>query len=262
MSLIFPSGHPQVNKPYGLDLARRGNGGWIWNEMTIPSDAVVTTSDVFNMFGSNVLLGWVVTNWWVDMEQVDTGTTASVLSIRETATATISVGSPAVVTWNGHGLAANTPVVLNYSSAAVATGLTLGTVYYVLSPTANSFNLSATPGGAAINTTGTSTGIYAITSSASSNVLTQSVAFNIGILSSDGTAVSGTSGLRWESNNTVLGRSTTFARHNNQTSACLNMNGTGGMVGLQCSVLPATAAWANKRIRMGICLAPAMRREK
>lgn len=75
---------------------------------------------------------------------------------------TITVASPAVVTWTAHGLAANTPIVLT-TTGALPTGLVAGTIYYVLAPTTNSFNLSATPGGSAINTTGSQSGIHTAT---------------------------------------------------------------------------------------------------
>lgn len=74
---------------------------------------------------------------------------------------TISVGTPAVVTWNGHGLAAGQPVVFTNDGGALPTGLTADTVYYVVAAglTANSFSVAATPGGTAIDTTAAGTGV-------------------------------------------------------------------------------------------------------
>lgn len=77
-------------------------------------------------------------------------------------TVTISIASPAVVTWANHGLAAGREVVFT-STGALPTGLTAGTVYYVVSPTTNDFSVAATPGGAAINTTGTQSGVQTST---------------------------------------------------------------------------------------------------
>lgn len=73
---------------------------------------------------------------------------------------TISIAEPGVVTWNSHGLLAGQPVIFENEGGALPTGLTDGTVYYVVAAglTANSFSVSATVGGAAIDTTGTSTG--------------------------------------------------------------------------------------------------------
>lgn len=74
---------------------------------------------------------------------------------------TISVASPGVVTWNGHGLAAGQPVVFTNEGGALPTGLTADTVYYVVAAglTANAFSVAATPGGAAIATTAAGTGV-------------------------------------------------------------------------------------------------------
>jgi hypothetical protein len=72
---------------------------------------------------------------------------------------TVTIATPAVVTWAAHGLAANAPVILS-TTGALPTGLVAGTTYYILSPATNTFQLSATAGGAAINTTGTQSGVH------------------------------------------------------------------------------------------------------
>jgi microcystin-dependent protein len=79
----------------------------------------------------------------------------------KSATVTISIASPGVVTWNGHNRAANDPVKFT-TTGALPTGLTAGTTYYVVgsSITTNTFQVSATPGGTAINTTGSQSGAH------------------------------------------------------------------------------------------------------
>ncbi len=72
----------------------------------------------------------------------------------KTSAVTISAASPGVVGWVYHGLAEATPITFTNSGGALPTGLVAGTTYYVKTPLADSFNLAATPGGAAINTTG------------------------------------------------------------------------------------------------------------
>lgn len=74
---------------------------------------------------------------------------------------TISVGTPGVITWNAHGLPAGQPVVFT-STGTLPTGLTAGTVYYVVAAglTPDSFSVSATEGGAAIGTTGAGSGVH------------------------------------------------------------------------------------------------------
>lgn len=75
-------------------------------------------------------------------------------------TVTISIASPGVVTWTGHGLTANTPLKLA-TTGALPTGLTAGTEYYVKTVLgANTFTLSSTVGGAAINTSGSQSGSH------------------------------------------------------------------------------------------------------
>jgi hypothetical protein len=75
----------------------------------------------------------------------------------------ISNASPAVVTYTSHGFAVNDPVVFS-TSGALPTGLTAGTTYYVKTvPTADTFTVSATAGGAAINTSGAGSGTHSVT---------------------------------------------------------------------------------------------------
>lgn len=69
------------------------------------------------------------------------------------AAVSVSVASPGIVSDAGHTFVANTPVV--FTAGTVPTGLVVGTVYYVRNPVAGvSYELSATTGGASINTTG------------------------------------------------------------------------------------------------------------
>jgi hypothetical protein len=76
---------------------------------------------------------------------------------------TITIASPAVVT-STVSLLDNTPVILTNTGypSALPTGLTVGTTYYVKGTGGTTFNLSATPGGAAITTTGTQSGTHYI----------------------------------------------------------------------------------------------------
>lgn len=78
-------------------------------------------------------------------------------------TVTITIASPGVVTLANHGFILNSAVVLG-TSGALPTGLNAGTTYYVLNPTTTTFQLSATKGGAAINTTGTQSGVHTVKS--------------------------------------------------------------------------------------------------
>jgi hypothetical protein len=70
---------------------------------------------------------------------------------------TISIANPAVVTSTSHGLA-NGKRVIFQTTGALPTGITANTVYFVVNAAANTFQISATSGGAAIATSGTQSG--------------------------------------------------------------------------------------------------------
>lgn len=77
-----------------------------------------------------------------------------------TTVVTIAIASPGVITWTGHGLVANQPISFS-TTGALPTGLSPNVTYYVKDVlTANTFSVSATPGGAAIATTGTQSGVH------------------------------------------------------------------------------------------------------
>lgn len=79
-----------------------------------------------------------------------------------TSAVTITIASPGVVTWAAHGLAANCEIY--FTGGTLPTGLVIGTKYFtktILS--ANTFTVSATSGGAVINTSGTQSGTHAAT---------------------------------------------------------------------------------------------------
>lgn len=69
------------------------------------------------------------------------------------ATVTMTIATPAVVTWTAHGLAEGDPVVFTNSGGALPTNITAGTVYYVgRSPAANTFNVSTSVANASAGT--------------------------------------------------------------------------------------------------------------
>ncbi len=79
-------------------------------------------------------------------------------------TITVSIASPAIVSLVAHALIADTPIVFA-TSGALPTGMTAGTTYYVISAGlgADTFQFSATLGGAAVNTSGGQSGIHTVT---------------------------------------------------------------------------------------------------
>jgi len=75
-------------------------------------------------------------------------------------TATVTIATPGVVTLTGHGLSAD-DVVFFTTTGALPTGLAVNTSYFVVeivSP--DSFKVSLTKGGTAIDTTGTQSGVH------------------------------------------------------------------------------------------------------
>jgi len=89
---------------------------------------------------------------------------------------TAPVATPGVITWaGGHGLEVGSPVLFTGTGGTLPTGLTAGTVYYVIAAglTATTFQVSATPGGSAVAITsaGTATSINATAQPAGSTDL-------------------------------------------------------------------------------------------
>lgn len=82
-------------------------------------------------------------------------------AIHREATVTMTIASPGVITWTSHGMQAGDPVHFG-TTGALPTGITAGTVYFILAAglTGNSFRIGATAGGAAINTSGSQSGIH------------------------------------------------------------------------------------------------------
>lgn len=101
---------------------------------------------------------------------------------RVTALTSISNASPAVFTLNSHGLSVGDPFVLS-TDGTLPTGLTVGTIYYVISAGfgANSFQASTSAGGAAVNTSSAGSGTHSFTahySTMPSNAQWRFVQFN------------------------------------------------------------------------------------
>lgn len=83
--------------------------------------------------------------------------------VSKVGTFTVTIASPAVFTKTGHGYAVNDPIVLS-TTGALPTGLAAGTVYYVLTvPTADTFTVSTSVGGSAVNTSGSQSGTHSVT---------------------------------------------------------------------------------------------------
>ena len=80
-------------------------------------------------------------------------------------TVTVTIATPAVFSYTAHGLIAGDRFLLS-TTGALPTGLSSSVVYYVISAglTADAFEAALTAGGAAINTSGSQSGVHSLTS--------------------------------------------------------------------------------------------------
>ncbi len=85
---------------------------------------------------------------------------------RATFAATISVAKPAVVTAPGHGVATNDPVVFA-TTGTLPSPLVVGTTYFAIRYSADTFGLSLTPYGGAIETKTAGSGTHLVTAKTS-----------------------------------------------------------------------------------------------
>lgn len=119
---------------------------------------------------------------WQAIVYGDFQTTGICPSNASTATVTITIAAPGVITDTAHGITGACPVVFTNSGGGLPTGITSGTVYYVVpsSITANTYTLATTVAnalaGTQITTTGTSTGTQTRTGG---NALTSTTAADI-----------------------------------------------------------------------------------
>lgn len=148
--------------PYG------GNSGPVYNGTTFnPLSFAELTNTLANSSTGNAGPSAVVPNATYDLylwDNASAGTLTRSDYWKTAATATMTIASPCVVTWSGSDFPDGAPIVFT-TSGALPTGLTAGTMYFVKrtgavgTPTAT-FNLAATVGGSAINTTGSQSGTH------------------------------------------------------------------------------------------------------
>lgn len=69
-----------------------------------------------------------------------------------------TIANPGTVNWANHDLTQNTPVAFS-TTGVLPTGITAGAIYYVIAPTADTFQISSTKDGTAITFFGTQSGV-------------------------------------------------------------------------------------------------------
>jgi len=119
----------------------------------ITTSRQATLSGPYDVLGIPNFLPQTATG--LNLTSVNIGATDTII----TANVTTPVASPGVVNWTGHTLIIGQAVSFT-TSGALPTGLTAGTVYYVIATGfgANAFEVALTQGGAAINFTGSTSG--------------------------------------------------------------------------------------------------------
>lgn len=130
------------------------------NDTTIfaPLSAAIPAGATMAFDGVVTPSGWLV----CDGSAVSRTTYATLFAaLSKSAVTTVTIASPAVFSSTAHGLAVNMPVYFT-TTGALPTGLTAGTTYYVIAAglTANAFEVSLAPGGSAVNTSGSQSGVH------------------------------------------------------------------------------------------------------
>lgn len=147
-----------------LNVLPRGDGYGPFNDFAILSQALIGTCRggfyALKSDGSVAIFAGTSDRLWLASNSDYSWTPVS-----KVTTVTISAASPGVVTEVAHGFAANDPVVFSNSGGALPAAITAGTKYFVKTVlTADTFTISATAGGTAINTATTGTGTHSVTS--------------------------------------------------------------------------------------------------
>lgn len=169
-TLPFPEYRPDVSQHFGdysaniSNVVPRGDGYGPFPSLIAATAALPSACRGFfyarNADASVSIFAATAT----DLFQLNNTTFAWKPVSKAAALTSISNASPCVITLNSHGMSIGDPVVFS-TTGALPTGLTAGTVYYVISAgfTANQFEVSATAGGSAINTSSAGSGTHSYT---------------------------------------------------------------------------------------------------
>jgi hypothetical protein len=142
------------------------DSAYLWRN-TSPTDTVVTVGypgDETIEPTDNVSVVQAFDRLYILREAAQTGTFAEVgrgTSV-DAGAATMTIASPAVVTKTAHNLENGMAVVFS-TTGALPTGVTAGTVYYVINKATDTLQISTTSGGTAVNTSGTQSGTHTLT---------------------------------------------------------------------------------------------------
>jgi hypothetical protein len=150
----------QIGLPYSVPLTGWGAGPWSYGGWGIGGTATAALRLWSQSnFGEDLIFaprGGAIYYWSAASGLLTRGVALDSLG----GTITITIASPAVVTLST-ALPAGTSVQLG-TTGALPTGLSTGTTYYIENVSGLTCNLAATPGGTAINTSGTQSGVQSI----------------------------------------------------------------------------------------------------
>jgi hypothetical protein len=121
--------------------------------------AVATNKNVYVLWASGIGV-----NGLYNCTVASTDTTGLYIDIDYpylSSTVTISIATPGVITWTGHGRVANDTIRIT-TTGALPTGLTASTTTYYVKTVldANTFTVSASSGGTVIDTSGSQSGVH------------------------------------------------------------------------------------------------------
>jgi hypothetical protein len=140
---------------YAVPLTGWGTGLWgygTWGFGAATTDAMRLWSQ--NNFGQDLIYG--PRGGAIYLWNANLGVASS--------TFTVTIATPAVVTFGSLTSLPNGTAIQLTTTGALPTGLSVGTVYYVAGSSGSTCNLTATFGGANIDTTGTQSGVHSVSS--------------------------------------------------------------------------------------------------
>lgn len=158
----FPSGRPPnvtaVIRGARCTDPRTGALAWTKNS------AVIALDWALYPHGGNLTLAEVdLESFIAAANACDVSTVFSTAFVGGVTNVTITIASPAVVTWTAHGKVAGTTIQFGTNGpGTLPTGLARGTTYWILAAglTADAFRFSLTAGGSAVNTTASGSGTF------------------------------------------------------------------------------------------------------
>lgn len=182
MAVIITNGNTSLNTASGFYRVEAYNWGAVY--VSPAGQLSLSTSRTINVTFSNAgnLQGVVLClmntfNSLANNATAHCDKSVNVWFEETKGTCTITIATPGVITLASHGFAANQEIEFT-TTGALPTGLSAGTKYYVRNPAANTFEVSATSGGASINTSGTQSGTHTCWAIRDSKTLTSSEIMN------------------------------------------------------------------------------------